>query len=197
MLTLTTIWDEIWSFLAEGASSSAHPFYTGALTTIGTTGPTSRMVVLREATKETLTLTLHSDIRAAKIRDIRANPSVHWLFWNAADQVQLRISTLATLHYQDDVARAQWAHLPGLTKGNFSADLVPGGKISDAQTGIDTYTRVPNPSDENSEAWYRHFVVVQTNVQHVDWLSLSRSGHRRASFDCTSPESCQMSWLIP
>lgn len=174
----------------------AHPWYTASLSTLSADGPDARTVVLRMADKEKHFLVCHSDFRAEKVAQLLRQPAVHWLFWDAAGGVQLRAGGVATLHHGNEVARHAWNNLSALTKGNMSASLPPGTPVGNPEAGIGAYTRQTEISAEDSEAWFRHFAVIETRVLTMDWLLISRNGHRRARIDYRERRPL-MQWLVP
>ncbi len=194
--SLPSLWAETWRILHQEAVFPGHPWYTASLSTQSGEGPEARTVVLRMADKEKHFLVCHSDSRAGKVAQIRRQPAVHWLFWDAANSVQLRASGLASLHHGNEQAREAWAQLPALTKGNMSAALPPGTPVGEPETGISAYTRHPEITEAENEAWFRHFVVIETQVLTMDWLWISRNGHRRARIDYRERRPL-MQWLVP
>ncbi|MDP5170193.1 MAG: pyridoxamine 5'-phosphate oxidase family protein [Bacteroidia bacterium] len=176
--------------------SPAHHWYTAALSTVANGRPQSRTVVLRMVDIQQLLLTCHTDIRAKKVSELENSPAVQWLFWDPVEKTQLRIDAKATIHHQNQLAEEEWARLSPLTKGNMSASLVPGSPVDSAEAGIAAYHRSKSISPEQDRTWFEHFAVIETRVQHLEWLWLSREGHRRASFECAGAE-LKMAWLVP
>ena len=90
--------------LEQGARRGKHPFHTGVLATTRPDGCELRTVVLRSVDSETRSLVVHTDARSDKVRQIRADPRVSWLFYDPRRKVQLRLRGEATLSERSPTA---------------------------------------------------------------------------------------------
>lgn len=194
--SLDNLWEEIWSSLAQGANSSKNPFGTPVLSSGEKDRIDSRIVILRKVDNEKRVLICHSDMRAKKVQQLKLLPSGSWLFWHAEDRVQIRIRTQCTIHHLDEVAKAAWEELSPSSKTNYSVSLRPGEEISSPEIGISAYDRNMSPDAETEDPWFQHFAVILSNVQEIEWLCLSRAGHRRAKF-IISDQGVEKAWIVP
>ena len=112
-------------------------------------------------------LEVHSDARAAKVRDIAAgHDRVCLLAWSGADQLQLRFEGSAAIHHGDPIARARW---DALSEGGRK----PYGLRAQAGSAISDPSDQPHlPPDEQA----RQFVVLRITVASVDVLRLGAHG---------------------
>lgn len=161
---------DVWTRLAAGQKDRAHPFYLPAVAVTGLDGrPTVRTVVLRHVDRAAGLLSFQTDRRSPKCAAIGVQPVVAWLFYDAAARIQLRISTTADIHTDDNIADEAWAAVPLANQSNYRTEHAPG-------TVIPTVYR-------SSSQWRaegrENFAVVNCAVQEVDWLMLHPDGHRR------------------
>ncbi len=162
---LTHVWDR----LARGARVSDDPFRFVTLATIGTDGPEARTVGLRAADRDAGTVEVHSDLRTAKVRALSRDPRAALLLWDAAAQLQVRLTLTMTLLPADP---ARWSTVPPSSRLNYGTDPAPGDTV-DAPEDV---TRTPE---------IERFIVLSGCVRAIDVVSLSHDPHRRAVFTGT------------
>ncbi|WP_298429673.1 pyridoxamine 5'-phosphate oxidase family protein [uncultured Jannaschia sp.] len=164
---LDTLLGHIWDRLAAGVADASDPFRFVALATAGTDGPEARMVGLRGADRRAGTVEVHSDLRTAKIRALWTEPRAALLFWDAATQVQIRLSVEMTLIPAD---RDRWAEVPPEPRLNYGTDPAPGLPVASPEIVIRTPAR-------------DRFIALSGQVRGIDAVSLAHQPHRRAAFD--------------
>lgn len=185
---LNAIIEDIRSALLAAPLRADHPFRTAVFGTQGPSGPEMRTVILRETGETGLELDFHTDARSPKINQIRACPRVHWLFYDAARRVQLRIRGTAHVHWNDEIAAAAWAGVTAAQRRNYGTRQAPGTEAP-APDQIESL-----PADSPSiEA---HFAVVRTLPNEIDYLELGADRHRRARFE---PDGTRWrgTWIVP
>lgn len=175
---LDTLWLHVWARLAQGVAQSSDPFRFVTLATIGADGPEARTVGLRAADRDAGTVEVHSDLRTAKVRALRADPRAQLLFWDATTQVQIRVSTRMTLV---SAAPDRWARIPDAARLNYGTNPVPG-------------TVVNAPEDVTRTGDIARFIALQGHVTTIDVVSLAHEPHRRAIFGPNGAEAC---WVAP
>lgn len=145
------------------------------LATVSAEGrPQVRTLVLRGFERtDPPCLEVHSDARAAKVRDIAAGHGrVCLLAWSGADQLQLRFEGSAAVHHGDALARARW---DALSEGGRK----PYGLRAEAGSPIPDPSDQPHlPPDEQA----RQFVVLRITVASVDVLRLGAHGAQSRAF---------------
>ncbi len=194
--SLDNLWEAIWASLTQGADSAANPFGTPVLSSGEKDRIDSRIVILRKVDNKKRVLICHSDVRAKKVQQFKLSPAGNWLFWHAEDRVQIRIRTQCTIHHLDEVAKAAWEELSPSSKTNYSVSLRPGEEISSPEIGISAYDRNMSPDAETEAVWFQHFAVILSKVREIEWLCLSRAGHRRAKF-IISDQGVEKAWIVP
>lgn len=181
---------EAWRRLVAGAGNDIPAFRTPTLATVDRTGaPSARTVILREADPVRRRLQVHTDRRSAKFAELLVEPRVSLHFYDPAADLQLRVAGVAELHAEDDVAAAAWEASGEMTRAIYRVEPTPA-----------TPLRSPYDADAEDhgdpETGRRHFAVLRIAVASLEWLYLSRDGHRRARFDWTETD-LDARWLAP
>ena len=150
---------------------------------LATAGSAARIVVLRQLRREPLCLSVYTDVRTAKVRQLREDPAAELLFFDRESLLQLRVGGKVTLHHGDAVARQAWGDSSHLQQDY--ARLFPPGSATD-----------PEKARALSGDGFDNFAVLRLTAESIDWLQLSREGHRRARFT-RAAESWDGSWVVP
>ncbi len=188
-VTLDEVLDNACHLLAAGVADRASPFRTLGLATVATDGtPDVRIVVLRTFDAAARHLSVHTDARSAKCRQLHGNPAVALLGWDPAGRWQIRLHGRATTHSGDAVARAAWEALPHVTRQLYRLREAPGTTLPD-----------PSPAQysEGPEALgFAAFVVVGVAFDRLETLRLTDDGQIRARFDFAGGDVAA-AWLVP
>jgi len=187
-MLLDEVRDDAFRRLAHGAANRRSPFRAPALATVDAQGrPGVRTVVLRAFDPATRLLTLHSDVRTAKIGEVRAGPHIMLHVWDARGQVQLRMWARASLRL-GEAARADWARLHPASRATYAVAPTPGTALDDPADADGGFL-------PGSEA-FLNFAVIEAVMDRLDWLHLARSGNRRAQFAWLGGVEAA-SWVVP
>ena len=178
---LSQLYAEVWTRLTRGVHDRHAPARHPTLATVSPEGrPQARTVVLRGADKSAGTLDIHTDLRSAKVRDLRVTPFAALHVWDTSAHLQLRLEADVTILTGPDVA-AIWAGVPAASRLSYGSTPAPGQPIAHA---LD-YTKA---ADQAS------FVILRLRVATVDALHLGPN-HRRAQFD--RHNDWKGAWLAP
>ena len=191
---LDTFRTQALALLDEATGPAGSPLQTLVLATLAGTTPEARVLILREWAPALRRLTAFGDARAAKTAQLRAQPRVCWTGWHPTAQVQLRLYGQVALHQQDTRARAAWDSMPTTSRLHYSGNLPAGTPLAapeDAQFA--PFGRHDAPE---SQAWFRHFCVIDTTLDTLDLLQLDRSGHRRARYQWDGTRWAGQ-WVMP
>ncbi len=194
--TLSEVLDQIWQFLRRGSVDQKDFFHTPSVATIVDGWPSVRTVILRTADPTRRELSFFTDTRAEKWRSLQESPRLTWHFWHPRHRMQLRIKAAVTLHHQDDEALAAWKAQEDASRLNYSATPGPGQAVSTLEDALAAHTSFADLPNADTESWYSNFGMVVTHAVEIDYLLLSRSGHRRAKFELQDG-SWNGAWLIP
>jgi pyridoxamine 5'-phosphate oxidase len=166
---LSQLFVEVWRRLSRGVHDRHAPARHPTLATVASDGrPQARTVVLRAANKPAGTLDLHTDLRSAKVQELRAMPFAALHVWDTSAHLQVRLEARVEILTGQDVAMI-WAGVPEASRLAYGTSPAPGQPIADALA----YTKGPDPA---------FFAVLRLNVSSVDALHLGPN-HRRARFD--------------
>jgi pyridoxamine 5'-phosphate oxidase len=195
-LSLDDVLKQAWATLLSGVKDRKSPLHTPTLGTAGMGGANIRIVILRSVVPEARTLCCHTDVRSAKVWDIKRNSNVSWLFYHAEEKVQLRLLGTATIHSRDALADARWAATGLMSRRAYATTLAPGTDSEIPTSGLPAFLLDRNPTLEESETGRENFAVVQCKVSAMEWLYLNSNGHRRAKFTWNN-DALSASWIIP
>lgn len=187
MQTLNEVLADTFRRWSRGVADRRSAFRSPALATVGLDGhPQVRTVVLRGFDGPARLLTVHSDLRAAKIAALRADPSVALHVWDDSAQIQVRIDGTATISAGDELARTEWARLHAGSRASYRSQPTPATPVEDPAA-------IP-PVDE--DAAFAQFAVLRVRFDGLDWLHLGRDGQRRANF-IWRDDVLEQRWVTP
>ncbi|MBY5952063.1 pyridoxamine 5'-phosphate oxidase family protein [Algoriphagus marincola] len=181
--TLEEIWQAVKHELHRGALDAKHPFHWVNLGTVPGEFPSVRTVVLR-IVNEDLNFFVYTDYRSEKCSDLQQNPNASLHFYHPKKQVQVRVKTLAKLHFQDDLAKEIWKAIPAHRRSEYTATQAPGTPISSPQEGW-------NQGDLENH----FFCVLELEPLEIEVLQLRREGHLRLMF--SKDMDWKGAWLVP
>lgn len=169
----------IWTELQRATVDRHHEWRTPVLATTGLDSlPQARTVVLRAADPTASQLRFFTDRRSPKVAELQAAPAAALVFWSKRLNWQLRVQVVTEVHTEGALVDAAWARVSqSAAAGDYLAPHAPGSAL--------------NASTEQ-EAGPHHLTVVTAHIEHIDWLELARTGHRRASVTRGS-----LMWLVP
>jgi pyridoxamine 5'-phosphate oxidase len=178
---LTTLHGQIWSLLVRGVrdrrAAARHPTLTSVTPD---DKPKARTVVLRAADKASAMLEIHTDLRAGKVNELKANPCASFHIWDSSAHLQLRLEARAHILEGPQIEEV-WARVPERSRAAYRTMPAPGTPIKDAFS-----------YDEITDL--KEFGVIRFEVDRIDALHLG-SRHRRAQF-CRSDDWAGQ-WLVP
>ncbi|MCE2779192.1 MAG: pyridoxamine 5'-phosphate oxidase family protein [Algoriphagus sp.] len=176
------IWQTLLHELQRGALDPKHPFRYLILATVGNQFPQVRTLVLRQFSAD-LEFLVYTDARSSKVKELLEVPRVSLLFYHPKKQVQVRVHAHATIHVEDELARAHWKRVSDKRRSEYQSKLGPGTRIGSPSAGWES-------SSEHS-----NFSVVKFVPLSIEVLQLDREGHLRIQFDLAS--GWKGSWLVP
>lgn len=181
-----------WDQFQRAANDPKHAFREICLATQGRGDAVDqRMVILRFAQRSSATLHIYSDVRAAKVAQIRARPGVHVLAWDPRKRLQIRLKAIASLHHNVALSQQAWQDLSTNARSLYSADPAPGKVVSLAE-GFAAYE---HPPETDTEAWQSNFCLISLQVEEMECLVLRRSKHLRARY--LASNDWKGNWLVP
>ena len=155
-----------------------------------------RIVVLRGADENDKIIKFHTDIRSKKIKLIKSNSRVSFLFYDKDEKIQLRIIGNAKINHQNEIAENSWKKTAHMSRKCYLIEDPPGTINQEPTSGLSEEIENFKYTLEESEIGYKNFVVVLTKITSIEWLFLAAKGHRRAKFECHD-NSIKKYWLTP
>ena len=178
---------QIWKELGRASLDRHHEWRTPVLASADADGlPDARTVVLRQVDALAGQLTFYTDSRSPKAAQLQAKASAMLVFWSARLSWQLRVRvacSVITSGPEVDTLGQGVKH--SAAAGDYLAPLPPGTVLSPGSGMAD--------ADKANESAPTHsFSLLRAQVQRMDWLELSRDGHRRAQLSAND-----WVWLTP
>lgn len=193
---LKEILSNSWQLLQRGAVDKKSPLHTPVIGTASETGVQMRTVVLRQTHIDQRQLLFYTDVRSSKIDQLKANPSLNWLFYHPKKSCQIRASGQVIIHHQDTLALERWQTLPYYGRKTYGTTLSPATSISTADDNLPPFWKKDAIELAETEYAYANFAVVACKIHQLEWLELQRSGHRRAIFSFINSE-WEGNWMVP
>ncbi|MEX5728130.1 pyridoxamine 5'-phosphate oxidase [Rhodovulum iodosum] len=166
--TLEGTLDQVWLRLARGVAEKRAPARHPVLATMGPEGAEVRTMVLRYARRSIDRVELNSDLRSAKVDELRANPQGTLLIWEPRAKLQIRLRTRFEI-LEGDKVRGYWRAMPD------PARLLYGGKPAPGMP-------IGHPAEHKPVPDQAAYCVLRGTVVEIDTLQLGMPRHRRALF---------------
>jgi pyridoxamine 5'-phosphate oxidase len=194
---LDAIRTDIWTRWTRGGADRRSPFHTPVVASVRADGtPEQRVMVLRKADPLAATLRFHTDLRSAKVEQLRQSPVVNVIGYDPQAKVQIRASGIAAIAQDDAMSDAAWAATSISGRRCYLADPAPGTASPVATSGLPSPFDQTMPTLAESEAGRANFAVLLVTVDRLEWLYLAASGHRRAAFT-RDGDTWRGRWLVP
>lgn len=188
--SLDQAFNEVHDQLTRAGVDTQHKFRFFTVATVDTSEkaiPQSRMVVLRSFNDD-WAFEFFTDHRSSKVKQIEENPVISALFWDPAEQVQVRIEAQAVIHNQDNISATRWKHVQGDAQKAYTSVPAPGTPINaptDAHEWPDSFS-----SD--------YFSVVVCTVVRIKALQISGMEHLAFDFHLNATSGEWLGeWIVP
>lgn len=141
----------------------------------------ARTVVLRQVDVVSQLFVIYTDSRSSKVSELLLHPQAILVFWSDRLSWQLRVKVTVSVNTAGALVDAAWRVVSQSAAAGDYLGLTPPGSLLGPEKG-----------SSETRSNLHHFAVLDLVVIDIDWLELSRTGHRRARF---SADSCD--WLNP
>lgn len=207
--------EKLWQTLAAASQDTKHPWNILSLATCDAAGsPQLRSIILRELDCKQCIVSLFTDRRSHKVKEINHSPKVALLFWNSQTREQLRLSGTARIDQDPQRLDACWQSVTEQSRINYATVSPPGAVCRPASNAEFNRELNVDPDfdlnvDLNSESNAEHyaaidlsqarqnFAVIDVSVSKMDYLRLGRNGHVRQGFDLSPEGEWLMNHLTP
>ena len=188
------ILDEIWSLLQRGVADRNEDFRLPVVIVNATDSAEGRIVVLRGAFKDKNILRFHTDFRSSKIKSLKENKKIYFVFYNKKRKIQVRAEGVAIVHKDNEITKEAWTKTQMMSRKCYLSPQAPGDFINDSASDLSKDMGNEIPTYEQSEIGYKNFCVIESKIKSFEWLYLASQGHRRAKFMLDENKS---TWLVP
>jgi 3-hydroxyisobutyrate dehydrogenase len=188
------ILDEIWSLLQRGVVDRKEDFRLPVVIVSSNDSAEGRVVVLRGAFKDKNILRFHTDFRSSKIKSLKENKKIYFVFYNKKRKIQVRAEGVAIVHKDNEITKEAWIKTQMMSRKCYLSPQAPGDFINDSASDLSKDMGNEIPTYEQSEIGYKNFCVIESKIKSFEWLYLASQGHRRAKFMLDENKS---TWLVP
>ena len=185
---------EIWSLLQRGVADRNEDFRLPVVIVSSTDSAEGRVVVLRGAFKDKNILRFHTDFRSSKIKSLKENKKIYFVFYNKKRKIQVRAEGVAIVHKDNEITKDAWTKTQMMSRKCYLSPQAPGDFINDSASDLSKDMGNEIPTYEQSEIGYKNFCVIESKIKSFEWLYLASQGHRRAKFMLDENKS---TWLVP
>ena len=178
---------QIWKELGRASLDRHHEWRTPVLASADADGlPDARTVVLRQVDAVAGQLTFYTDSRSPKVAQLQSQASAMLVFWSARLSWQLRVRVACSVITDGPEVEALWQGVKqSAAVGDYLSPRPPGALLPPSSGMADApKANVPAP--------IHSFALLRAQVLQMDWLELSRDGHRRAQLSANTWD-----WLTP
>lgn len=176
--------------LKKGSSDSRHPYRYLSLASFDPNDQESniRMLINREVKKDG-TITLYTDSRTDKVKELKALQKSALLFWHDHHKVQVTLKSEVAIHHNDEIAEQYWKKdVHGAAQKAYTPTVSPG-------TSIDNPAEAHSWPDEYTSAY---FCVIRCIPYEIDILQLAGKEHLRLKFSRDGEKSeWTGGWIAP
>lgn len=165
-MTLDDTLTQAWSLMTPDARGRGRLVSLGTLDAAG--HPQMRTVMLRGADADAARVEIYTDLRSAKVEELRRDPRASVLLWSDPTQVQLRLTGRAEILTGPDVT-IRWESLRDDQRLAYGHQPPPGTPIDRS----DDWRDAPDPAN---------LAVLRLTCDTLEHVSLDPAGHRRALF---------------
>ena len=187
--TLPEVHDYIAGNLRRAVKDGKHAWHWPVLSTASE----CRVVVLRGVSIEPARWRFYTDARSEKMTYIDAGARVGACFYHPRHRTQLRLHGDPKVVTSEEERRKLWSEQSARSKRSYATRHAPGTLLETAGTGLSDRWEDGQPSVEEDEAAFAHFVVVDVLVDGIDFLQLGEHGQRRARGGRLE----ELRWVVP
>ncbi|MEM7228800.1 MAG: pyridoxamine 5'-phosphate oxidase family protein [Planctomycetota bacterium] len=179
------ILDDIWMRLECGSTDRRHAFHLPTIASVTPEGiPDARIVVLRGADRASRTIRCHTDLRAPKVAQLRANPHAAWTWYDPSERVQVRAMSTVDVHQgdADPIASDAWAKTALWSRRCYLAPNAPTEPCDTRSKNLPVDVESRPPTEQETMRGVDNFTVLRATVTSFDWLHLAHDGNHRVRF---------------
>ena len=188
-----------WDLIEPGATIRRSSAHTPVVATVDARGdPQLRVMVLRQGNRDTRRLRFHTDLRAAKVKEIGNGSGVSVLMYDPDQKLQLRLVGHASIETDGSDAEAAWQHSTTFARRCYMGENPPAAVSEHPTSGLPNWIEGKQPNEADLIDSRANFAILWVDVQSVEWLYLANNGHRRAKWEWDGTKNDWSGcWLVP
>lgn len=191
--------EQAWDVIRTGVkdrNSAAHAPVVGTVDEYG--APQLRVMILRDASRDTRMMRFNTDVRSHKITQIGVNGATSILIYDVVAKVQLRLSGTAQVVNDGHVADTAWSQSTPFARRCYMAEASPGSEVLAPSSGLPEWIQGRQPSEDQLLDARPNFATLLFQANKLEWLYLANAGHRRARWTWDDAQGLwDGRWLIP
>lgn len=188
-LNLESLEQAIWEALTDSTQQNNGEFRYLHLASVNAANEAeSRVVVLRDVVQSNHLISIHTDFRSDKVRQIQTNPIVSFSVYGAKSRIQLRLKGRGEILHKNQQTAAALGQLSLEAKKTYGLTLSDSGLGSKDMQLKGIY---------QAETVEENFVVLQVCITELKYLHLGAAYHTAAVFSYNEGKSVSNSWVMP
>jgi hypothetical protein len=173
------IGEETWTRLALACDDPTQPMRTVVLASVNDRGaPDARLMILRGADRQSGRLWFYTDVRSAKLEQLRAQPTVTVVAWDPTPCVQLRFNGTATVRTTGENTDDHWRQASMGLLVLLSSPDEPGRPLTRPDPRLVGMKHSLDAGDLKTAR--DRFAVIEVAIFSAEWLQISGNEQRRA-----------------
>ncbi|MHC4217732.1 MAG: pyridoxamine 5'-phosphate oxidase family protein, partial [Planctomycetota bacterium] len=162
---------ESWTRLEQAGDDPNHAMRVLVMATVCATGaPEARLMVLRGADRRLGKLWFYTDRRSEKVEQLRRQPQITAITYDAEAGVQLRLRGTASVDEAGALADQHWSQVGMAVRVLYASPDTPGRPLRQPDPRL---MGVKRSIDAGSEATARgNFAVIELTVDSIEWLQI-------------------------
>jgi pyridoxamine 5'-phosphate oxidase len=144
---LTQVFDDCWHDLHATTTGSKKGYRNAVLATQGQKQIDQRIVVLRDVSTDAKTITFFTDARSAKMDVIKPGSNLSFLFYDAENWTQLRLSGNAVIHCCNEITQSYWQNIQNDGRRAYRAVPGPSTEVDHPTDGLQHLTNDVDSND--------------------------------------------------
>jgi pyridoxine/pyridoxamine 5'-phosphate oxidase len=184
-----------WQMLYDAATNRKNAMHQAVIATAVDGVAHMRTVVLRRVDAGSKKIYLHTDLRSKKMVDLKKTGHLSWLVYDQSQRTQIRLSGKVIIHHMDHLCKEHWNKTGHHSRRYYMLDRTV-DELAEASTGLTEALTEFAYTLEESEVGFKHFVVVETVIDWMEWYYTHSKGNRRARFTYDNAMVSSATWLM-
>lgn len=179
LIAYDAIPETVWAKLERAANDPAQILRLMAVATVTPDGkPSNRTLVLRGADPYSGLIWFHTDRRSPKVHHLKERSYLSALAYDQQEHMQIRVDGQATLHQNDALAERHWEQASLAVRHAYGLPHTAGEPLHQPDPKLQVMRQQHKLG--SADQGRHNFVVIQVQVESIDWLQVGTTGQIRA-----------------